>query len=119
MPGTPDLISGGVDIISGTQAADLVNMGTTTTYGQNDMVLDNWGIVKNWTTKANVTSHGPSGIGFVNFGDIGVLRVEAPIETTGLGARGFNVHDGSMKPEQKPAWTSHRGSCTVSLRRAV
>ena len=42
----------------------------------------------------SVTSHGPSGIGFVHFGDIGVLRVDAPIETTGLGARGFNVYDG-------------------------
>lgn len=95
-PGTPDLISGGVFIISGANAAEVVNLGTTTTYGQNDMVLDNWGAVANWTAKAKVTSHGPSGIGFVNFGDIGVLRVEAPIETTGLGARGFNVYDGSL-----------------------
>jgi hypothetical protein len=95
-PGTPDLISGGVFIISGAHVADVVNQGTTTTYGQNDMVLDNWGAVQNWTAKAKVTSHGPSGIGFVNFGDIGVLRVEAPIETTGLGARGFNVYDGSL-----------------------
>jgi hypothetical protein len=95
-PGTPDLISGGVFIISGANAADVVNLGTTTTYGQNDMVLDNWGTVENWTAKAKVASHGPSGIGFVNFGDIGVLRVEAPIETTGLGARGFNVYDGSL-----------------------
>lgn len=95
-PGTPDLISGGVFIISGTHAMDVVNLGTTTTFGQNDMVLDNWGVVETWTAKAKVTSHGPSGIGFVNFGDIGVLRVEAPIETTGLGARGFNVYDGSL-----------------------
>ncbi|GAB3572514.1 hypothetical protein GCM10027405_39370 [Arthrobacter alkaliphilus] len=95
-PGTPDVISGGVFIISGAHAADVINLGTTTTYGQNDMVLDNWGAVDNWTAKAKVTSHGPSGIGFVNFGDIGVLTVEAPIETTGLGARGFNVYDGSL-----------------------
>ncbi|WP_427004188.1 hypothetical protein [Pseudarthrobacter sp. H2] len=96
-PGTPDLISGGVFIISGAHAADVVNLGTTTTFGQNDMVLDNWGAVENWTAKAKVTSHGPSGIGFVNFGDIGVLTVQAPIETTGLGARGFNVYDGSLR----------------------
>ena len=95
-PGTPDVISGGAFVISGANAADVVNLGTTTTYGQNDMVLDNWGAVQNWTAKAKVTSHGPSGIGFVNFGDIGVLMVEAPIETTGLGARGFNVYDGSL-----------------------
>ncbi|MBB6405962.1 hypothetical protein [Arthrobacter sp. AZCC_0090] len=96
-PGTPDLISGGVFIISGARAVDVVNLGTTTTFGQNDMVLDNWGAVETWTAKAKVTSHGPSGIGFVNFGDIGVLTVEAPIETTGLGARGFNVYDGSLR----------------------
>lgn len=95
-PGTPDVISGGVFVISGAQVTDVVNLGTTTTYGQNDMVLDNWGSVANWTTKAKVTSHGPSGIGFVNFGDIDVLTVEAPIETTGPGARGFNVYDGSL-----------------------
>ncbi|MFI5086140.1 MAG: hypothetical protein ACHP7K_09440 [Actinomycetales bacterium] len=95
-PGTPDLISGGVFIISGAHAEEVLNLGTTTTYGQNDMVLDNWGVVQSWTAKAKVTSHGPSGIGFVNFGDIGVLTVEAPIETTGLGARGFNVYDGSL-----------------------
>ncbi|WP_091256881.1 hypothetical protein [Arthrobacter sp. ok909] len=95
-PGTPDLISGGVFIISGAYATEVANLGTTT-FGQNDMVLDNWGAVENWTAKAKVTSHGPSGIGFVNFGDIGVLSVEAPIETTGLGARGFNVYDGSLR----------------------
>ncbi len=96
-PGTPDLISGGVFMISGAHAREVVNLGTTTTYGQNDMVLDNWGAVDHWTAKAKVTSHGPSGIGFVNFGDIGELTVEAPIETTGLGARGFNVYDGSLR----------------------
>jgi hypothetical protein len=95
-PSTPDLISGGVFVISGAVVSRVLNLGTTTTFGQNDMVLDNWGVVEDWTAKATVTSHGPSGIGFVNFGDIGVLTVEAPIETTGLGARGFNVYDGSL-----------------------
>jgi hypothetical protein len=33
--------------------------------------------------------------GFAN-DDIGVLRVEAPIETTGLGARRFNVYDAKV-----------------------
>ncbi|HKS92371.1 MAG TPA: hypothetical protein VJQ83_10615, partial [Tepidiformaceae bacterium] len=44
-----------------------------------------------------VISHGPSGIGFVNFGDIDVLDVRAPIQTTGKGARGFNLYDGSLR----------------------
>jgi hypothetical protein len=117
-PGTPDLISGGVFIISGANAADVVNLGTTTTFGQNDMVLDNWGAVENWTAKAKVTSHGPSGIGFVNFGDIGVLTVEAPIETTGLGARGFNVYDGSLNEAVFDSITTHGdGSVGVQVSR--
>lgn len=96
-PGTPDLISGGVFVISGAEV-DLVScVGAVTTLGQNDMVLDNWGRVTRWEASAPVTSHGPSGIGFVNFGDIDVLDVTAPIVTTGKGARGFNLYDGSLR----------------------
>jgi hypothetical protein len=73
------------------------NAGPTTTNGQNDMVLDNWGEVATWTATAPVTSHGPSGIGFVNLGAIGRLGVQAPIETFGPGARGFNLYDGSLE----------------------
>lgn len=72
------------------------SVGRVTTYGQNDMVLDNWGNVGTWTASEQVASHGPSGIGFVNFGDIDVLDVQAPILTTGKGARGFNLYDGSL-----------------------
>lgn len=98
IPGaTPDLISGGVFIISGAIVESVVSAGPVTTYGQNDMVLDNWGVVKTWTANSPVTSHGPSGIGFVNFGDIDTLDIEAPIVTTGKGARGFNLYDGSLK----------------------
>lgn len=96
-PGTPDLISGGVFVISGATVEEVVNAGPVTTHGQNDMVLDNWGDVKNWTALAPVTSHGPSGIGFVNFGAIDRLDVRAPITTTGAGARGFNLYDGSLR----------------------
>lgn len=42
-PGTPDLISGGVFVISGATVDEVVNTGPVTTHGQNDMVLDNWG----------------------------------------------------------------------------
>lgn len=95
--GTPDLISGGVFVISGASVEELVSAGPVTTYGQNDMVLDNWGAVSMWMATAPVTSHGPSGIGYVNFGDIDVLDVRAPIVTTGKGARGFNLYDGSLR----------------------
>lgn len=95
--GTPDLISGGVFVISGATVDRVVNAGPVTTYGQNDMVLDNWGKVASWTAQSPVTSHGPSGIGFVNFGDIDVLDVKDTIRTTGRGARGFNLYDGSLR----------------------
>lgn len=94
--GTPDLISGGVFVLSGASVAEVLNAGPVTTLGQNDMVLDNWGEVTTWRATAPVTSRGPSGIGFVNFGAIDRLDVEAPVETFGPGARGFNVYDGSL-----------------------
>jgi hypothetical protein len=95
-PGTPDLISGGVFVVSGARVAAVINDGPVTTMGANDMVLDNWGEVGAWTARAPVTSHGPSGIGFVNFGTLDRLDVQAPVRTFGAGARGFNVYDGSL-----------------------
>lgn len=94
---TPDLISGGVFVISGAVVDEVVTAGPVTTNGQNDMVLDNWGVVSTWTVTAPVVSNGPSGIGFVNFGDIDRLDVRAPIRTNGKGARGFNLYDGSLR----------------------
>ncbi|MEV7974172.1 hypothetical protein [Cellulomonas sp. NPDC089187] len=95
--GTPDLISGGVFVISGADVDEVITAGPVTTRGPNDMVLDNWGTVGTWTVTAPVTSHGPSGIGFVNFGDIDRLDIQAPIVTTGRGARGFNLYDGGLR----------------------
>jgi hypothetical protein len=95
-PGTPDCISGGVFVVHGAFADSVRNRGPVTTYGANDMVLDNWGVVDRWIADEKITSHGPSGIGFVNFGTVKVLEVNAPIETFGQGARGFNVYDGTV-----------------------
>lgn len=64
VPGTPDLISGGVFVITGANVEKVDSVGRVTTYGQNDMVLDNWGNVGTWTASEQVASHGPSGIGF-------------------------------------------------------
>jgi hypothetical protein len=94
--GTPDCISGGVFVVYGAYADLVRNRGPVTTYGPNDMVLDNWGMVDRWLAEQKITSHGPSGIGFVNFGTINVLRINAPIETFGQGARGFNVYSGTV-----------------------
>lgn len=95
--GTPDKISGGVFVSSGATVGKVVNASEVTTHGQNDMVLDNWGYVQEWVSTAEVKSTGPSGIGFVNFGDIGTLDMQAPVVTTGGGARGFNLYDGSLQ----------------------
>ena len=95
-PGTPDRITGGVFVVSGAFVDHVVNHGPVTTYGPNDMVLDNWGTVGGWTAEDKITSYGPSGIGFVNFGTVDALQVKAPIETFGQGSRGFNVYTGTV-----------------------
>ncbi|MGS2619206.1 hypothetical protein ACVCAH_32460 [Micromonospora sp. LZ34] len=94
---TPDLISGGVFVISGAVVEHVLNAGAVTTYGPNDMVLDNWGSVRHWEAVAPITSYGPSGIGFVNFADLDRLDVRAPVVTHGTGARGFNLYAGSLR----------------------
>jgi hypothetical protein len=95
-PGTPDQITGGVFTVSGAYVDSVTNHGPVITYGANDMALDNWGVVDRWIAEEKITTLGPSGIGFVNFGTVRDLRVEAPIETFGQGARGFNVYDGTV-----------------------
>jgi hypothetical protein len=106
-PGTPDRISGGVFVVSGAFVDSVHNRGPVTTYGPNDMVLDNWGMVGRWTADQKVTSYGPSGIGFVNFGRLDLLTVNAPIETFGLGARGFNVYDGTVNSAEFERVVTH------------
>jgi hypothetical protein len=96
-PGTPDQISGGVFTVHGARADIVHNRGPVTTYGVNDMVLDNWGFVDRWVAEEKITSHGSSGIGFVNFGVVNELKVRAPIETFGVGARAFNVYTGTVR----------------------
>ncbi|MBV9310378.1 MAG: hypothetical protein JOZ73_06085 [Solirubrobacterales bacterium] len=95
--GTPDLISGGVFVVTGARVGEVVNAGAVTTYGANDMVLDNWGRVGRWIALEPITSHGQSAIGVVNFGSIDELRLGATLETNGTGARGFNLYDGSLR----------------------
>jgi hypothetical protein len=118
--GTPDLISGGVFVISGAVVGTVVDRGPVTTYGQNDMVLDNWGEVGRWTAEAPVTSRGPSGIGFVNFGKLGALDVTAPIQTFGVGARGFNVYDGTLDSARFDSIATHGdGSVGVQVSKSL
>ncbi len=95
-PGVPDRISGGVFVVYGAFVDSVRNQGPVTTYGPNDMVLDNWGAVDLWIAEDKITSFGASAIGFVNFGAISRLQIKAPIETFGRGARGFNAYAGTV-----------------------
>jgi hypothetical protein len=106
-PGTPDRITGGVFVVSGAHVDTVRNRGPVTTYGPNDMVLDNWGTVGHWIADEKVTSYGPSGIGFVNFGTVELLQVNAPIETFGQGSRGFNVYTGTVKSAEFERVVTH------------
>jgi hypothetical protein len=58
------------------------------------MAPDNWGRVDEWTSNAPITTRGASG--FVDFGWLGRLDVRGPIESFGVGARGFNLYDGEL-----------------------
>ncbi|MGB9428911.1 MAG: hypothetical protein WCC11_03385 [Gammaproteobacteria bacterium] len=106
-PGTANLITGGVFLVYGAHADEVRNRGPVTTYGVNDMVLDNWGDADRWIVEEKLTSHGPSGIGFVNFGTIDELRVRALIETFGLGARGFNEYTGYIESAEFDRIVTH------------
>jgi len=114
--GTPNLITAGVFLGSGAHADLVQNNGVVVTYGINDMVLDNWGVCKKWVATSSIVSHNTSGIGFVNFGDIQDLQVLAPIETHGIGARGFNLYDGNLGSATFQSITTHgNGAIGIQL----
>lgn len=106
-PGTPDRITGGVFTVHGAFVDSVRNLGPVTTYGPNDMVLDNWGTVDRWVAEDKITSHGPSGIGFVNFGTVEQLQVHATVETFGQGSRGFNVYTGTVRSAEFERIVTH------------
>jgi hypothetical protein len=106
-PGTPNRITGGIFVVSGAFVTQVRNHGPVTTYGPNDMVLDNWGNVDRWTADGKVTSYGPSGIGFVNFGTLDRLEVNALIETFGQGSRAFNVYAGTVRSAEFERLVTH------------
>ena len=105
--GTPDQISGGVFVLYGAKAQFVENIGPVVTFGSNDMALDNWGTVDRWAARATVTTHGPSAIGFVNFGTLHDLQVSRAIETFGVGARGFNVYAGTVRNSEFDRIVTH------------
>jgi hypothetical protein len=106
-PGTAGLISAGVFVVHGASVDIVVNRGPVTTYGVNDMALDNWGIVDRWISEDKITTYGASGVGFVNFGRINQLIANGPIETFGTGARGFNVYTGTIRDAEFDRIVTH------------
>ena len=118
-PGVPDRISGGVFVVYGAFVDSVRNQGPVTTYGPNDMVLDNWGAVDLWIAEDKITSFGASAIGFVNFGAISRLQIKAPIETFGRGARGFNAYAGTVNTAEFDRIITHADGAGDSLVKGV
>jgi hypothetical protein len=119
-PGTASVISGGVFVVYGARVDLVENLGPVTTYGPNDMALDNWGAVDRWISRDKITTWGPSGVGFVNFGVIDKLQIDAPIETFGPGARGFNVYTGSVRQGEFDRIVTHAdGAVGVQISQPV
>jgi hypothetical protein len=106
-PGTPDLITGGVFVVHGASVDLVKNLGPVSTFGANDMALDNWGFVDRWFAAEKITTYGPSGIGFVNFGVTREIKLASPIETFGQGARGFNVYAGTVETAEFDRIVTH------------
>lgn len=118
--GVADYITGGVFVLFGAHAEKVITEGETITYGVNDMVLDVWGSVENWTSNGPVISYGPSGVGFVNFGTVKNFTVNAPLQTYGLGARGYNQYDGTVENITfKSIETFGDGSVGIQLSRSI
>ena len=117
--GTANLITAGVFVANGASVESLTNHGGVTTYGTNDMVLDNWGKVDVWVAEKPLTSFGPSGIGFVNFGTVDNFKASS-IETFGSGARGFNQYDGTVGTAKFASITTHAdGSIGIQVSKPV
>lgn len=118
--GTPDQITGGVFAVFNAHVAQVHNLGSVTTYGPNDMVLDNWGAVDRWVAEEKLTSFGPSGIGFVNFGIVNELKVNSAIETFGQGARGYNVYTGTVNDAEFDRIITHAdGAVRIQISQPV
>jgi hypothetical protein len=86
-----------VFVVSGACVAEVVNAGPLTSYGANDMVLDNWGRLAGGSRSIASLRAGRARSGFVNFGSLDNLSVRGALETHGTGAAGFNPYDGSLR----------------------
>jgi hypothetical protein len=119
-PGTPDLITGGVFVVHGATVDLVNNLGPVSTFGPNDMALDNWGTVDRWFASEKITTYGPSGIGFVNFGMTREIKLASPIETFGQGARGFNVYAGMVEKAEFDRIVTHGdGAVGIQISRPI
>jgi len=118
--GQPNLITGAIFILTGAKAKQIISKENVVSYGTNDMVLDVWGEVTDWILEGPVFSYGPNGIGFVNFGVVHTFKAKSKIETFGLGARGFNQYDGTIKEATFHSITTHgNGSIGIQISKPV
>jgi hypothetical protein len=74
------------------------------------VALDKGGVVGRWNTKYKITTFGPKRIGFLNFGKIGKIKVEAPMGTLGCGASGPILYIGTADRAESDRIVSQKGS---------
>jgi hypothetical protein len=119
--GKPDLIGGGVFTVYGSVVEKVHNHGpVVVSGGTNDPCLDNWGEVETWIVDAPLTVYSNSGFGFINFGLLNELRVHAPVETFGMGSRGFNVYEGRVNYVEFDRITTHGdGAVGIAISKEV
>lgn len=118
--GQANRITGGIFVMSGAHVKELHSVGSVTTYGVNDMVLDVWGEVDHWVTEKPIRSFSTSAIGFVNFGLVHEFEAKDVIETFGSGARAFNQYDGTIEKATFESLRTHGdGSIGMQVSRPV
>jgi len=93
--GMPPVISGGICLCKGSVGWELIHTAEVVTYGVNDMVLANYGMVKHWTCTHSLISQGPGSAALLNAGVIGCFTALGDITTHGVASPGFYQPGGS------------------------
>jgi len=91
-PEETEIVAGGVFLLQGVDAAEVICSMGVTTYGANAVPVDNWGTTDLWRVEGDIVSYGPSALGVVNAGSLGQLHVNGNIRTYGPGAKGCGIY---------------------------
>jgi len=73
--GTPDEVCAAMYIGEGVMASRVLNMDEIMAFGAEDMMLVNWGHIRNWMIFGSTFSEGLNACGIANFGNVGRFSV--------------------------------------------